>query len=123
MAVFRGIRFPFGKNTTAFPAPTEDAELVNESIRQIVLTTKGERVMRPGFGSSAHAFVFENNNNILSELIQDELSTAIAKFEPRAIVQRIEVERRDSEVLVSITYVVALTGVQKTLTISLTTNM
>lgn len=122
MATFRGIAFPFGKSQTGFPAVVEDAELVKQSLIQIVTTARGERVMRPDFGSSAFSFIFESNNVLLAELIRDDLTTAIAKFEPRALVRTIVVERERSTVIVTINYIVSLTGQQDSVSVSLSTN-
>lgn len=112
MATYFGIKFPFGKSSTAIPASTEDTDLIKESLIQIVTTGRGERVMRPDFGSSAFSFIFENNNIVLSELIRDEISTAIAKFEPRVVVQRVDTLKEDNAVVVTIRYTVNLTGQQ-----------
>jgi phage baseplate assembly protein W len=122
MATFRGIAFPFGRSQTAIPAPVEDEDLVKQSLIQIVTTARGERVMRPDFGSGAYAFVFENNDVILAELIRDELTAAISKFEPRAIVRNIVVERDGSEVIITIHYIVSLTGQQDSVSIPVATN-
>jgi phage baseplate assembly protein W len=58
----------------------------------------------------------------LTELIRDELSAAIAKFEPRAILRNIVVERDKSEVIITINYIVSLTGQQDSVSIPLATN-
>lgn len=122
MASFRGIAFPFGKSKVSFPEKVEDDELVKQSIVQIVTTVKGERVMRPEFGSSAFAFIFENNNEILAELIKDEISRCITRFEPRAILRNVAVQRQNSEVIVTIVYVVALTGTQDKVSVTVPSN-
>lgn len=122
MAIFRGIAFPFGKSKTSFPASVTDDELVKQSIVQIVTTARGERVMRADFGSSAVAFVFENNNDILAEIMRDEVTTALGKFEPRAIVQDVVVERDDAEVTITIIYIVSLTGTQDTVSVTVPAN-
>lgn len=122
MASFRGIAFPFGKSKVSFPKKVEDDELVKQSIVQIVTTVKGERVMRPEFGSSAFAFIFENNNEILAELIKDEISRCITRFEPRAILRNVAVQRQNSEVIVTIVYVVALTGTQDKVSVTVPSN-
>lgn len=122
MAVYRGIAFPFGRSQTAIPAAVTDDELIKQSIIQIVTTGRGERVMRPDFGSSAFAFVFENNNQILAELIRDEITAAVAKFEPRAIIQNVFVTRDDSQVVVTINYTVTLTGEQDSVAIAVPSN-
>lgn len=122
MPTFRGIAFPFGRSSTAIPASVSDDELVKQSIIQIVTTTRGERVMRPDFGAAAHAYVFENNNDILAELIRDEIVSAISRFEPRAIVQNVVTTREDNSVTITIYYVVSLTGIQASVSVDIPTN-
>lgn len=118
MATFRGIAFPFGKSATSFPASTEDEDLVRQSVVQIVTTSKGERVMRPDFGSNAMSFVFENNNDLLAELIREEVTTAITKFEPRVIVRDVQTSRDSNEVTITVIYVVVLTGKQDSVAVT-----
>jgi phage baseplate assembly protein W len=118
MATFRGIAFPFGKSSTSFPAAVEDEELIRQSIVQIVTTAVGERVMRPDFGSSAMSYVFENNNDLLAELIREEITTSVSKFEPRAIVRDVQTIRDNNEVTITIIYVVVLTGKQDSVSIT-----
>lgn len=108
-ALFRGIFFPFQKGALSFPRPVEDDELVRQSIIQIVLTARGERVMRSGFGSNIYSFIFENNDDVLAELIRTELMTAIGRYEPRAIVTDIQVTQDENQVTVDIFYVVVAT--------------
>lgn len=119
---YRGIAFPFGKSTSSFPASVTDAELVKQSIQQIILTSPGERVMRPDFGSNAYAFVFENNDEILEELIRTEVIGAVGKYEPRAIIQAVTTERDGSSIIVTVKFIVALTGEQAIVSVSLGTN-
>lgn len=109
MATFRGIKFPFGKSDTSFPASEVDAELIKQSIIQIATTSLGERVMRDDFGTRALSFIFENNNIVLSEIMREELGRAISRFEPRAIVESILTERDESTVTITIYFVVVLT--------------
>lgn len=118
MATFRGIAFPFGKSKTSFPSAVTDEDLIRQSIVQIVTTSKGERVMRPDFGCDAMSFIFENNNDLLAELIREEVTTAITKFEPRAIVRDVQTSRADSEVTITVIYVVVLTGKQDSVEIA-----
>lgn len=119
---YRGIAFPFGKSASSFPAAVSDAELVKQSIQQIILTSPGERVMRPDFGCNAYAFVFENNDEILAELIRAEVTGAIGRYEPRAIVRTVLTERNASSIIITIKFVVSLTGQQETVSVPLPTN-
>ena len=110
MTLFRGISFPFRKDDTGFPASATDDELIEESLVQIALTGKNERVMRPEVGTNAYSYVFENNDLILQEKMRADLMASIARYEPRVIIRNIETEREDNQVLATIFYVVKTSG-------------
>jgi phage baseplate assembly protein W len=105
-STFRGIAFPFDRGATSFPQQNTDAELVKQSIIQILLTEQGERLMRPTFGSGLMSKVFENNGALLESLIQAEVRTAIGKWEPRAMVQGVDIQRKDSTITVTVSFIV-----------------
>ena len=118
-ATYKGIAFPFQKSSQAFPAPTTDNDLVKQSIVQIILTGRGERIMRPEFGSNAFAFVFENNTLLLQETIRAEVMSAISRFEPRAIVRSVDIERDDTELTITINYIVVVTRQEQSVAINM----
>lgn len=120
-ATFKGIQFPFQKGTTSFPAKTEDADLIRQSIIQILLTEPGERLMRPDFGSGLMSRVFDNNNEVLASLLQAEVFSAIGRWEPRAIVQSVDTQRKDSTIVVTVNYVVVATRQQDAVNLALST--
>jgi len=109
MPVFRGVSHPFRKGTTAFPEGSGDDSLIRESLVQLILTGSGERVMRPSVGTNVRKFIFEPNDELLTSLVQTEVATAIARFEPRVTVVGIQTQRIESELLVTITYIVNAT--------------
>lgn len=107
--VYNGIKFPFQKGGTSFPAAATDDELIRDSLLQLILTMNGERIMRPEFGTNAMSFVFENNDVVLSNLLRSEIQGAVAKFEPRIQLVDLQVERRRAEIILTITYIVLAT--------------
>lgn len=109
MAVLLGISFPFRKGATGFPEPTTDDDLIRDSLIQLVLTGTGERLMRPQVGTNARRFVFEPNNDLLSSLIQTEITSAVERFEPRVTLLAVDSLRNESSVSVTITYIVNAT--------------
>ena len=119
---FNGIAFPFAKSSTAFPATVSDDELIRQSIIQIIMTSKGERVMRPDYGSNAQSFVFANSNNILAQLIEMDVRTAISKFEPRVTVQTVVTEAKDTGVSITVNYIVNSTGSSGSASASISTS-
>lgn len=120
-AFYRGINFPFQKGSTALPKPVTDADLVKQSLQQIILTGRYQRVMRPDFGCNALSFVFENNTTLLSELIRTEVASAVGRFEPRVILQNIIVERDvdAGKVYVTLEYILLSTKQPDSVTVDL----
>lgn len=120
--VYKAISFPFRRGATEFPQSASDAALIKESLVQIVMTGAGERVMRPKFGTSVLAHLFENKNADLALLIRREIATAIAAYEPRVRVINIQVTSSDEgEVEVTISYIVVTTNENQTVTLTLGT--
>ena len=56
---------------------------IRQSIRIILMTAKGERVMRPDFGCGIHDLVFAVNNSMTRGLVVHEVSEALLRWEPR----------------------------------------
>lgn len=121
MPTTRGIAFPFGRGPTGIPATVSDEDLIKQSLTQIVMTSRGERVMRPDFGSGAQGFVFENNGDLTAQLVVIDLRNAISRFEPRVVVRDISVAQVDSTVEITISYVVISTGATSSVTVPIAT--
>lgn len=60
----------------------EDA--VKESIKNLILTDRGERLMRPNLGGGIKEMLFENITPATIRLIQERVKTTIDLHEPRA---------------------------------------
>ena len=105
-----GIAFPFQKGETEFPRKRVDDDVIEDNIRRILLTRRGERVMRPDSGSDTMSFVFESVGPILTAQISRECRRAIQQGEPRVQVQRVQVVTVNDariqarQILVLITY-------------------
>lgn len=129
--VFRGIGFPFRRGTDEVPKAVVDDELLADTIAQLILTSPGERVMRPELGSAATTFVFETNEETLAALIKNTVKNTIARFEPRVVVRKVDVVRtsealtdssgKDS-VIITVTYVVPATQQQNNVSIQVGLN-
>lgn len=87
--IIRGVAFPFQKGI--LPAAAFDNELIKMSIQQILLTTRGERLMTPDFGSSLQSYLFEPNNQALRSLARIEVISTLNRNEPRIQVQDVQV--------------------------------
>ena len=60
-----------------------DEESVKESIKNIILTDQGERLMQPLIGGNIRAMLFENNTPAVMKMIQEQIRTTIETYEPR----------------------------------------
>ena len=56
---------------------------IARAVRNIVLTTPGEKFFDPDFGSSVGEILFENVDDITAISIQDEIKTCLGNYEPR----------------------------------------
>lgn len=56
---------------------------IARSIRNLVLTTPGERPFNQDLGSNVSKTIFENMDNISATIIRDEIENTINNFEPR----------------------------------------
>jgi phage baseplate assembly protein W len=86
---------------------------VEESVRLIVGTARGERVMRPTFGCGIHDHVFAPHDATTAGLIGFEVREALVDFEPRIEVLDVQVDsdpQNDTRLLVRLDYRVRATN-------------
>jgi phage baseplate assembly protein W len=66
-------------------------EVLEDAIENILLTRKGERVMRPSFGSILEYFLMEPISRATAHKIGLEILDVLSKQESRIVVNRVEV--------------------------------
>jgi phage baseplate assembly protein W len=86
----------FSKNLDQIPGRKDLSRLLNEnsikeSIKNIVLTNKGERLFQPNFGCDINASLFENIDNNTVLILRDNIKRAIRTFEPRCDLKNVEI--------------------------------
>ena len=85
----------------AFSAKDRDVAMVSEDedIRQSLFLlfsiSPGERLMKPEYGCDLHSIVFERYTASTESRIIDMITTAILRYEPRIIVEMVEVNQKD----------------------------
>jgi len=62
----------------------KDEEAVKESIKNLILTDRGERLMQPLLGGDIKALLFENNTPAVIKIAQEKVKSTITEYEPRA---------------------------------------
>ena len=68
-----------------------EADDIDQSLRILLSTRLGERVMHPTFGCSIHQLVFGPMSQTTLGQIRDAIERAILFFEPRIKLDRVEV--------------------------------
>ena len=114
----RGITFPMRVDQSGTIAMSRGAEDIDASLRMVLLTAPGERVMRPLFGCRIWELMFEPINANTLGLMGEAVREAIGRWEPRVIVQdvRVEPDRGDvGQVLIDVDYLVKSTNDQRNL--------
>lgn len=107
-SAFLGVGFAFplaaAGGASALAAYEED---VRQAVRIILLTDRGERLMRPEFGAGLNAFLFEPVNSTTMHAIATRVEEALIDWEPRIDVIEVAVTAdpaRVGSVLIDISY-------------------
>jgi len=97
---------------------TEGEEDIENSLRILLSTTLGERVMQPKFGCNLNDMVFESIDTSLQTEMRNRIQTSILYFESRINVQAITISTQneiDGLVLISLDYIIRSTNARTNL--------
>ena len=98
----RGWSFPVVPDGDGELGYTDGPEKVRQSIRIILDTEPGERIMRPTFGCGLRHYLMKPNTTATRALIQHDVERALANSEPRIQVRSVQVDAGDDPALVLI---------------------
>ena len=113
-----GWAFPFGVDARGRIAMARNEQDVEQAIRMILLTPKGQRIMRPDFGCNIHELMFAPNNGTMAGMAAFYVEEALSMWEPRIQVLDVSasVDSKDpSRLLVDIQYEIKATHDRRSL--------
>ena len=113
-----GWAFPPRVNSRGAIALSHAERDIEEAIRIILSTARGERPMRPEFGSNLHTLVFAPNNASTAATLRFYVEEALARWEPRIAVVDVGVDATgadDGLLNVTIQYLVRATNDERNL--------
>ena len=87
--VGRGFSWPMAVDHTGSIKLTDSAEEIDHSMRIVLMTAPGERVMRPRFGCEIWDLLFEPVTPNLLGLIAAAVFDALGQWEPRVDVEEV----------------------------------
>lgn len=91
------IHSDFHKDLALLPGRNDIGRLVNEnaikeSIKNILLTDRGERLFQPTLGGDIRAMLFENASPVTSIIMRDRIEDVLNAYEPRCGLLDVEVQ-------------------------------
>lgn len=116
--VGRGWAFPLKIDEQGGIALTSERNEIDQSIRIILGTSIGQRVMRPTFGSRLHELVFAPNNSQTAAQAKRYVEEALGMWEPRIRVTDIDAypdDKEPSNLVIEIQYEIKVTHDKRSL--------
>lgn len=87
----KSINFPKMLNTTS-TSLISDRDATASNLKLLLASERGEFTYDPDFGTKIKRYFFEQNNNVLKDIIIDEIYTKIAMFMPQLVVTRSDIK-------------------------------
>lgn len=96
-----------------------DEESVKESIKNLILTDRGERLFQPNLGCDVRKLLFENYTPQTRLLIETAVRETIETYEPRCILIGIDIESQIDDNRININVIFTLANLSDEITLSI----
>ena len=95
--VYIGLKLPFTRDRAGLFGQTETTlEQAGNNIKNLLLTSKGERVMQPEFGSDLRDLLFEQYTEDLTDRIKDAIEEAMSTWLPYIVISNVDVTENET---------------------------
>ena len=114
----RGWAFPVRIDPRGGIATVAGTDEIDASLRMIIATSPGERVMRPDFGCAIWDLLFAPTDANTLGLMSQAVRLAVGRWEPRIDVDQVTASpdpEDASRILIELTYVVKVTNDRRNL--------
>ena len=91
MSIYSDFDFNMKRDQTGDVSVKADEESINQSIKNILLTNKGEQFFDMNFGSSINQLLFEKMNPVTEIILKNEIRFALENYEPRIVINNIDI--------------------------------
>lgn len=119
----RGIGFPPRVGADGRVAWSEGEDNVRETIRILLMTRPGERVLLSDFGAGLDRSLFEPNTVATRQGLKDRISQTLQQWEQRITLESVEVEadpESPQSAIAAITYKLVATQARERIHVSVT---
>jgi len=106
--IYVGVRFPLDHSQEGFFYKTKTIlEQAKSNMRNLLLTSLGERVMQPEFGSTLMDIIFNQGPDV-QNYVDESIREAVSNWLPYIIINEINMFQENNQVDVSIDFSVSL---------------
>lgn len=111
-----GVMLPLGGSPMFKLSYTTEQQAIS-NLKNLLLTTKGERPFQPLFGSDIYSLLFENIQSDLDSLLEESLTNDIGFWLPYILLNRVEVNSEPdfNKVSIKINFRVTSQGANQTI--------
>jgi|TARA_B110000495_G_C22702191_1_gene413330 phage baseplate assembly protein W len=111
-----GWSFPpsFNKHTKSVDMVSDEID-ISQSLKIILFTDLGSRIMRPDFGSDVKNYTFESINKGSIARLSDVVEGAINRHEPRIDLEKVDIDHSnavDGKLLIQLTFMIKSVNVR-----------
>lgn len=96
----------------------KDEDAVKESLKNLILTDRGERLMQPNLGGNVRAMLFENMTPASLKFLEETIRSTIEIYEPRATLRDVIVTGNLDDNVVKVTVKFFITNQEQPLELS-----
>ena len=90
--IYKDLNLFFTKNPLSSDvSKVTDVQAIKRSVRNLVLTNRGERLFHPEIGGDVHGSLFENFTPITEIELQAAITNTLEIYEPRVILEEVVV--------------------------------
>lgn len=98
MSITYGINFPFREsNRGDFLKMTRTPQdEVRSNLIHLILTKKGSRYYLPDFGTRIYEFIFDQNDSVTYDLIEDDIRESVKRYIPNLDINSIQIDSAEN---------------------------
>jgi phage baseplate assembly protein W len=89
--IYTDIDLSFEKITSNDIAKRVDVNAVKQSIKNLLMTQRGERLFQPEVGADLYQILFEPMDPLTTDALKDVIVECIKNFEPRVVLQGVDI--------------------------------
>jgi|TARA_B100001939_G_C16750954_1_gene533948 phage baseplate assembly protein W len=110
--IYIGVEFPLDFSVDGFLRKTKTIrQQVKSNIKNLILTSKGERVFQPNFGSNLKSLLFEQITNDSLDSVDTDIRVSLSTWLPYVNVEELIVQQdsaNENKVVISLEYSTSL---------------